>query len=67
LTSGDYRAKAAELWAKASHESNPEVQAELEGLAAAYLRLAEQADRNQQLDLSYETPPSKTDDPDVAP
>ena len=64
LTSGDqYRLKAAELWAKAQHEPNPEVHAQLEGLAAGYLRLAEQAERNQQLDLSYEPPPTKANDP----
>jgi hypothetical protein len=66
MTTGDlYRTKAAELRAKALHEANPEVQAELEGLAAAYLRLAEQAERNQQLDVSYETPPPKDAEPDV--
>ncbi len=66
MTSGDlYRAKAAELHAKALHESTPKVQAELEGLAIAYVRLAEQADRNNQLDISYETPPPKETEPDA--
>ncbi len=37
-----YRTKAAELHAKALHESNSKVQAELEGLAIAYVGLAEQ-------------------------
>jgi hypothetical protein len=64
MTSGDfYRTKAAELRAKALHESSPVVQSELENLAVAYLRLAEQADRNQLLDVSYETPPPKETDP----
>ncbi len=68
MTSGDfYRTKAAQLRAKARHESNPKVQAELEGLAAAYLRLAEQAERNQQLDVSYETPPPKDGDAPLKP
>ena len=35
--------------------SIPEVQAELERLAAAYIRLAEQAELNKQLGISYET------------
>lgn len=68
MTPGDqYRLKAAELRAKVKRESNPEVRAELEGLAAAYLRLAEQAERNQRLDLTYETPPPKADDPPLEP
>lgn len=66
MTSGDfYRTKAAELRAKALHEANPDVQTELEGLAAAYLRLAEQAERNKLLDVSYETPPPKADEPEL--
>jgi len=66
MTSGDeYRVKAAELRAKAQQENRPAVQAELEGLAAAYIRLAEQADRNQLVDLSYETPPPKDNKPKV--
>jgi hypothetical protein len=52
----DYRVKAAELHAKAKKESKPTLQGQLEGLAMAYLRLAEQADRNNLLDLCYETP-----------
>lgn len=66
MTSGDqYCVKAAELRAKALHETNPVVQAELEGLAAAYLRLAEQAKRNDTLDVVYETPPPKEIEPDA--
>ena len=52
-----YRAKANELRARALQESNPDIQAELEGIAAAYIRLAEQADRNDTLDISYERQP----------
>ncbi len=66
MTSGDfYRTKAAGLHAKALHEANPKVRAELEGLAIAYIRLAEQADRNELLDVSYETPPPKETEPDA--
>jgi hypothetical protein len=53
----EYRAKAAELFAKATTEANPTAQAELETLARSYLRLAEQADRNSATDIVYETPP----------
>jgi hypothetical protein len=64
MTSGDrYRVKAVELRAKAQQESNPQTQAELEGLAAAYVRLAEQAERNSLTDIVYEPPPPKPVDP----
>ncbi len=45
MASGDfYRTKAAQLRAKGRRD--PWIQAELEGIAAAYLRLAEQAERS---------------------
>ena len=59
-----YRSRAAELRAKAQRETSRDVRLELEGLAAAYLRLAGQAERNELLDVSYETPPPKEDGPD---
>jgi hypothetical protein len=62
-----YCAKALELLARAEIESDPQMRAELENLAAAFLRLAEQAERNSQFDLAYEPPPLKTDDPDLKP
>jgi hypothetical protein len=66
MTSGDqYRVKAVELLAKAQQECNPQTQDELEGLAAAYLRLAEQAERNSLADIVYEPPPPKLIDPDA--
>lgn len=58
-TGDDYRVKAAELRARARWETDPAIGAELEGLARAYLRLADQAERNSLIDLSYETPPRK--------
>lgn len=58
-TGDDYRIKAAELRARARLETDPVVGAEWESLARAYLRLAEQAERNSRLDLSYETPHRK--------
>ncbi len=59
-----YRAKAAELRAKAQLESNRSTQTELEGMAASYIRLADQADRNSLTNLVYENPPPKLVDPD---
>ena len=68
MTAGDhYRGKAIEFRAKAQCESDPKQKAELENLARAYLRLAEQATRNSHLDITYETPVTKDDDPDVKP
>jgi hypothetical protein len=55
-TGDDYRTKAAELYAKAKMEADTTIQAQLESLAMAYLRLSEQADRNAQNDITYETP-----------
>ena len=48
-----YRAKAAEIAANAAHGAR---RVELESLARAYLRLAEQADRNSETDIVYLTP-----------
>ena len=68
MTAGDdYRGKAVALRAKAQVESDPNQRAEFENLARAYVRLAEQADRNSQLDVTYETPVTKDDDPKVKP
>jgi hypothetical protein len=58
MAAGDeYRAKAAEFLAKAQTESDPKRLMELAKLAAAYERLAGQAERNMQVDLVYETGP----------
>ena len=51
-----YRAKAAELTARAAVESDRAQRAELNALAQSYLRLAEQAERNSRTDIVYETP-----------
>ena len=50
----DYRIKAADMNAKAKSETKPRTRAELERLALAYLRLADQADRNAHLASSTE-------------
>ena len=58
MTAGDeYRAKAAAMNARAKQERNLLIRAEFDNLALAYLRLAEQAERNAQADLIDETPP----------
>jgi hypothetical protein len=62
-----YCAKALELLARAETESDPQMCAELENLAAAFLRLAEQAERNSQFGVTYEPPPPKIDDPKLKP
>lgn len=56
-----YRIKAAELAVKAKQQTSPALRSELDNLARSYLRLAEQAKRNSQIDISYETPPTTAD------
>src|SRR5260221_11192856 len=60
-----YLIKAGDLAALARAESDPFQRAELERLSLAYLRLAEQAERNSLTDLVYETPPTSSDQPQV--
>jgi len=57
MTSADqYRAKGLQFAAMANLQSNPRLQLEYAGMAEAYFRLAQQAEKNQQTDLVYETP-----------
>lgn len=63
----EYRVKAFEFRAMARSENDPGMRAEFENLARAYMRLAEQAERNSQLDLTYETPPIKKSQEGSAP
>ncbi|HMF46434.1 MAG TPA: hypothetical protein VKE29_07145 [Candidatus Udaeobacter sp.] len=57
MTAGEgYRAKAGELLARAEVESSSLLKAEFESLAAAYLRLAEQAERNNAFIVEFELP-----------
>jgi hypothetical protein len=56
----DYRAKTLELLDRAGIETDPVIRADMENLAAAYLRLAEQAERNEAFTIGLEIPP---DDP----
>ena len=63
MVPGDkYRAKALELLVRADTEGDLGMRAELENLAAAYLRLADQAERNSELYLTHEPPPRRIDD-----
>jgi hypothetical protein len=63
MAAGDrYRAKALELLARADGESDQSVKAEFENLAAAFLRLAEQAERNAALTIEFELPSDEEGD-----
>ena len=64
MTGDDYRVKVAELRARASKEIDPGRRAEFEHLAQSYLRLAAQAKRNTETDITYEPPPPKIETPD---
>ncbi|MFN3659204.1 MAG: hypothetical protein ACK4UO_18310 [Pseudolabrys sp.] len=55
-TGDDYRAKAATLRARAQREADPAIAADFENLALAYLRLAEQADRNKSFEAGGRPP-----------
>ena len=64
MTAGaGYRAKALELLGRADVETDLQMRAELENLAAAFLRLAEQAERNTKLTIEFVLPPEKEGDP----
>ena len=57
MASGErYRCLAAEFEKRARGEVDSAKATEFRALARSYLRLAEQADANDQLDLVYETP-----------
>ena len=55
----NYRAQAAKLRAQARSEKSLDVRRQLESMAACYIRLAMQADRNQLTDVAYEPPPHR--------
>jgi hypothetical protein len=54
----EYRAKAEYFLAKAECELDPLLRAQYQQLGQGYLRLTEQAERNQHSDIVYETPPA---------
>jgi hypothetical protein len=53
----EYLLRAAELSAKAQAENDHARKVEFQNLARAFLRLAEQAERNKHTDIVYKTPP----------
>jgi hypothetical protein len=53
-TADRYRKLAAEFRAKARYEMSARLQSEWASLSEGYLRLAEQAERNDRNDVSYE-------------
>ena len=59
----EYCKKAAELIARSAQEPDPLQRVDLRKLAQAYLRLAEQAERNAASDIVYATP--RHDQPNV--
>ena len=63
LPGDEYCKKAAELIARSAQEPDPLQRVDLRKLAQAFLRLAEQAERNAASDIVYETP--RYDQPNV--
>jgi hypothetical protein len=49
-----YKSLAAELHARARNEGSPNLSSEWDHLADCYDRLAEQAERNERTDITYE-------------
>jgi len=58
-----YLMRAAELIAKVDDELDPALKAEFDNLARAYLRLAEQAERNDHTDIVCGTPNKGSEHP----
>jgi hypothetical protein len=56
----EYRDRAAECLRVAHETNNPAHRQVLLEMALAWLRLVDQAERNGQADLSYETPPPRS-------
>ena len=59
----EYRQIAANCIRVAQQARTPELKASLVEMAQAWLRLADQAEKNRQADLTYETPPRPGKDP----
>jgi len=65
MAAGDqYRIRAASFQARALCALSMRLRVQYENLSEAYLRLAEQADRNDMTDITLEPPPPKIDNPD---
>ncbi len=68
MVAGDkYRARALELLAQADTAADPDTRAKFENLAAAFLRLAMQAERNTELVIDFELPSEDTHKPNNRP
>jgi hypothetical protein len=61
-TADHYRKLAAEFRAKARLEERPGLRLDFNRLAKSYLLLAEQAEKNEKMGVSYETPSSHRGD-----
>jgi hypothetical protein len=55
----EYKRRAAECVQLASEQSDPERKAALLEMARVWARLAELAIKNEQTDITYETPPRR--------
>ena len=65
MAAGDqYRIRAASFHARARCALSMRLRVQYESLSEAYLRLAEQADRNDMTDITLEPPPPKIDNPE---
>jgi hypothetical protein len=64
MSQDDYRQRAAECLRLANEASNPTHRASLLEMAQAWLLLHDQAERNRQTDITYETPPTRALDLD---
>jgi hypothetical protein len=62
-SANQYRIKATVLAAEARDERHAPIRAELLRMSQSYLRLAEQAEKNERLDICYETPPTSSKPP----
>jgi hypothetical protein len=68
MTTGDgYRTKALEVLTRANGKIDSQMRAEFENLPAAFLRLAEQVERNVALIVEFELPPEEEADPKLKP
>ena len=62
MTSAEqYRSMAAQFMARARSEQNSKLRSEWDFLAVCYLRLADQAERNDLTDVVYEPPLNSSD------
>lgn len=62
MAAGDrYRINAASFHTRAQFTTSPRMRVHYEALSKAYLRVAEQVDRNDLADMTYEPPPKLND------